>query len=574
MHGVESGPYITLSGDAPLLVNLVESHLHTLAHRCARTLALAAGLALLAAPVAGLAAAPPAGDDPGFAPVAAPIPLGTPGTSLRRIQDEGVLRWGVDPAGGAPFSLPDPRDPRHLVGFEVELVARLCERLGVRSEPVPADWLALIDNMKAGRTDLALNGLERSPERAAVVDFTIPYYRYGQQLTVRAADAGKYRSLDDLRGRRISVLNGSASVDVLKRAGFPDQLIVQYDDSLAPYVELENGRVDGSLAESIIAGYYAAGMPALRSIPRTFSPGEYAGAVRKGEPELLAALDAALARMKEQGELGRIYQRWGIWSAEQEQLGIARGPEVAKIALASAESATGVDWGVVLRELAVATGTTVLLTALAMPLAVVAGLGLALLERSPRRWLAAPARLYIQIVRGTPLLVQIFLVYYTLPVLGKALGLGDALVWPAFAVGILCLAGNYAAYEAEIHRAGLDALPRGQREAALSLGMTQRQSLLFVELPQSFRIILPPILNDLVAMIKDTSLVYVVGVRELTAVALGLGKARLIVPQMLVVAAAFYLVVSVVADALGRRLEARLRERGVSKAPLGPERHH
>jgi ABC-type amino acid transport system permease subunit len=177
------------------------------------------------------------------------------------------------------------------------------------------------------------------------------------------------------------------------------------------------------------------------------------------------------------------------------------------------------------------------------------------------------------VVRGTPLLVQIFLIYYTLPVLGKTLGLGDALVWPAFAVGILCLAGNYAAYEAEIHRAGLDAVPKGQREAALSLGMSTRQSLWLVELPQSFRIILPPILNDLVAMIKDTSLVYVIGVRELTAVALGLGKARLIVPQMLVVAAVFYLVVSVVADALGRRLEARLRERGVSKTPVEPERH-
>lgn len=484
-----------------------------------------------------------------------------------------MLRWGVDPAGGAPFAMLDPRDPRRLIGFEIELVARLCEHLGVRSEPVEADWLALIDNMKAGRTDLALNGLELSAERAGVVDFTIPYYRYGQQLTVRAADAATFRSLDDLRGRRISVLNGSASVDVLKDAGFPDELIVQYDDSLAPYVELQNGRVDGSLAESIIAAYYAGGMPALHLIPRTFAPGEYAGAVRKGEPELRAALDTALARMKESGELGRIYQRWGVWSPEQEELGIVRGPEVAKIDLASAVSVSGLDWGVALRELAVATGTTVFLTAIAMPLAVLLGLGLALLERSLRPALERPARLYIQLVRGTPLLVQIFLVYYTLPVLGRWLGLGEALAWPAFAVGILCLAGNYAAYEAEIHRAGLDAVPKGQREAALALGLSARQSLWLVELPQSFRIILPPILNDLVAMIKDTSLVYVIGVRELTAVALGLGKARLLVPQMLAVAAVFYLVVSVVADGLGRRLEARLRARGVSKAPLAPERH-
>lgn len=531
-----------------------------------------AGLVASVVASIGHAQTPP-DDGPGFDPVTDPLPPGPPGTSLRRVQDSGELRWGVDPAGGAPFAMPDPRDPRRLVGFEIELMARLSEHLGVRSTPVEADWLALIDNLEAGRTDLALNGLEVSAERAEVVDFSVPYYAYGQQLVVRAADAERYRSLDDLVGHEISVLNGSASVDVLQRAGFADEQIVQYDDSLAPYVELANGRVDASLAESIIAAYYAGNMPALHLVPGTFSPGAYAGAVRKGEPELRAAIDAALTRMKQRGELGRIYQRWGVWSPEQEALGITRGPEVAKLDLASADAATRLDWGVVLRELAVATGTTVLLTALAMPLAVVAGLGLALLDRSPRRGLRLPARAYIQGIRGTPLLVQIFLVYYTLPVLGKWAGLGDALAWPAFAVGILCLAGNYAAYEAEIHRAGLEAVPKGQREAALSLGLSERQTLWLIELPQSFRVILPPILNDLVAMIKDTSLVYVIGVRELTAVALGLGKARLIVPQMLVIAAVFYLVVSIAADALGGRLEARLRASGVSNAPVGPERH-
>jgi polar amino acid transport system permease protein/polar amino acid transport system substrate-binding protein len=538
---------------------------------CRATLGLGLLLAGAAAGTPALGAAPPPGDA-GWAPVDAIVSRAGERTSLGRIQDAGVLRWGVDPAGGAPFAMPDPRDPGRLTGFEIELVERLCQYLGVRSEPVPADWLALIDNLKAGRTDLVLNGLEVSAERAEAVDFTAPYYRYGQQLTIRAADRAALHSLEDLRGRRISVLNGSASVEVLRRAGWPEEQIVQYDDSLAPYVELRNGRVDGSLAESIIAGYYAASMPELYSLPQLFAPGEYAGAVRKGEPELLAALDAALGRMKVSGDLGRIYQRWGIWSDAQRELGIVRGPEVAKLELASPKSATHLGWGRILRELSVATGITVLLTAISMPLAVLFGLGLALLERSPRAWLEWPARAYIQGVRGTPLLVQIFLVYYTLPVLGRAIGLGDALVWPAFGVGILCLAGNYAAYEAEIHRAGLEAVPKGQREAALSLGMTPGQSLRLVELPQSFRIILPPVINDLVAMIKDTSLVYVIGVRELTAAALGLGKARLMVPQMLVLAAAFYLVVSLVADALGKRVEARLRSGGTPRAQLDPNR--
>lgn len=510
-----------------------------------------------------LAAPPPADAGVAEAPRVAPAP---PGTSLRRIQEEGVLRWGADPSGGAPFALPDPNDPRRIIGFEVELVDALAARLGVRAELVAGDWLALIDNMRAGRIDLVLNGLEVTAERREVVDFTEPYYSYAQQLAVREADRGKYRSLEDLRGRRVSSLNGAAAVDVLKEAGFDDDQIAQYDDSLTPYLELASGRVDGSLAESIIAGYYAANVPGLHLVPETFSPGVYGGAVRKGEPALLAALDDALRAMKRDGTLGRIYQRWGVWDDGLAAIGVEKGAETARIPEASGDSAKGIDWAGVLRELLRGTGFTLLITATSFPLAVVAGLGLALAARSRRAWLRGAAGAYVQAVRGTPLLVQIFLVYYTLPVLGERLGIGHALVLPALFVGILCLAGNYAAYEAEVHRAGLQAVPKGQREAALSLGMTEGQAFRHVVLPQSFRIILPPLLNDLVSMIKDTSLVYVIGVRELTAVALGIGKSRFMVPQMLVLAALFYLVVSVVADIAGRRLEASLRRRGAGGA--------
>ena len=533
---------------------------------------------LVALLVAGLAttAAASGGDDSFSQRLAAIRPIvepGPPGSSLRRIQDAGVLRWGVDPAGGAPFAMPDPVDPRRLAGFEVELMEMLSAYLGVRSEPVPGDWLALVDNMQAGRTDFVLNGLEITDERADVVDFTTPYYAYAQQLTVRDADRERFRSLDDLRGRRVSVLNGSASVDVLLEAGWAEENILQYDDSLNPYRELALGRCDASLAESIIASYYAPQVRGpeggLHCIPETFAPGRYGGAVRKGEPELLAAVDRVLEHMKASGDIGMIDQRWGIWNDGQAAIGVVRGPDVAVVEVASGTTARAIDWGLVFRQLLRATGITMLLTAASMPLAVVAGLGLALLAGSRHRWLSWPAVAYIQVVRGTPLLVQIFLVYFSLPVLGAWLGFGQLLTLGNITVGVICLAGNYAAYEAEIHRAGLQAVPRGQREAALSLGMSERQAFWFVVLPQSLRIVMPPMVNDLVAMIKDTSLVYVIGVQELTAVALGIGKARFAVPEMLVIAAILYLVVSLAADQVGRRLEARLRRRGEGRATLG-----
>src|SRR5476649_2838240 len=138
-----------------------------------------------------------------------------------------------------------------------------------------------------------------------------------------------------------------------------------------------------------------------------------------------------------------------------------------------------------------------------------------------------------------------FLVYYSLPVLSLYLHT-RLLIFDPFPASILCLAGNYAAYEAEIHRAGLQAVDKGQREAALSIGMSERQAFFRVVLPQAFRIVVPPIMNDLIAMLKDTCLVSVINVGELLYVAMGIGKSRFNMPQMLVAAAVIYLIMSLV----------------------------
>ena len=156
------------------------------------------------------------------------------------------------------------------------------------------------------------------------------------------------------------------------------------------------------------------------------------------------------------------------------------------------------------------TGTwvTVKISLMAMALASVLGLGLALV-RVYGHW--APSRLaltYVEFMRGTPLLIQLYFIYYGLPQLGLKL---DAMTAAVIGVGL-----NYAAYEAEIYRAGLMAVPRQQTEAALALGMTRGQAVRLVVLPQALRLVIPPVTNDFVALFKDTSIVSVVAVVELT----------------------------------------------------------
>ena len=213
------------------------------------------------------------------------------------------------------------------------------------------------------------------------------------------------------------------------------------------------------------------------------------------------------------------------------------------------------------------------LTALSMPLAVFFGLLLALMRMSRSALLSWPAAAYIEIMRGTPLYVQLFLVYYSLPQIGQLFHT-DALTLDAFPAAVICLAANYAAYEAEIHRAGLQAVDKGQREAALSIGMSESQAFARVILPQALRIILPPVINDAIAMLKDSCLASAIGVMELLKVAEGIGKNSPIgLANMYIAAGLLYMLLSLGFYALGKYIESRLRAQGGQELHLEQARH-
>lgn len=213
------------------------------------------------------------------------------------------------------------------------------------------------------------------------------------------------------------------------------------------------------------------------------------------------------------------------------------------------------------------------LTALSMPLAVFFGLILALMRMSRTRLLAWPAIAYIEVMRGTPLYVQLFLVYYTLPQIGLAFHT-DWLTLDPFPAAVICLTANYAAYEAEIHRAGLQAVDKGQREAALSIGMSESQSFFLVTLPQAFRIILPPVINDAIAMLKDSCLASAIGVMELLKVAEGIGKNSAVgLPNMYIAAGLLYMILSLAFYFLGKFIETKLKARGGAELQLETPRH-
>src|SRR5579862_7135665 len=176
--------------------------------------------------------------------------------TLSKIKQDGILKWGADPSGGAPFVYTDPDDPNKVIGFEIDIMDKFAAHMGVKHELVRADWDGLLDDMIAKRTDLVMNGVEINAARQEKVDFSAPYYVYEQQLTVRAEDKDKYKSLDDLKGQVIGTLSGAEANNVLLRAGFDKSLILEHKDSLTPYDDLGAKRSEAVLQESMIAAFY------------------------------------------------------------------------------------------------------------------------------------------------------------------------------------------------------------------------------------------------------------------------------------------------------------------------------
>jgi polar amino acid transport system substrate-binding protein len=254
------------------------------------------------------------------------------------------------------------------------------------------------------------------------------------------------------------------------------------------------------------------------------------------------------------GSLERIFRRWHVWNEDQPALfaRVLSGVPIEPIGGTSLLSAGPQSrWDAIERyvpSLLRAAGITIVLSCLAMALAVVLGVAIAGGRVYGGRVVRAALSAYVELIRGTPILLQLFVLYY---------GLAAAVRLPAFLAALLGLALNYAAYESEIYRGALEAVPTGQLEAARTLGLSGGQVLRLVRGPQAFRLALAPMTNDFVAMLKDSSLVSVLTVVELTKqtqiFATNIGS--WVVPGAL--CAGLYLAMSMPLSALARRLERR-----------------
>jgi polar amino acid transport system substrate-binding protein len=463
--------------------------------------------------------------------------------ALQAIHARGVLLWGADAEGGAPYVFPNPEKPEQLTGFEFDLASALAAKLGVQARMVQNEWDQLIPGLERGNFDIILNGLELTIENQQRIAMSHPYYVYAEQLVTRK-DTRDLNRLEDLRARRVGVLSSSVAQRLLEQLGATD--LKTYPGNVETLRDLKANRIDAVVMDLPIALFYAKPDPELTLAGKPFSPGYYGIGVRPSDTKLLKALNSALASLARDGTLERITRKYGLWDELQEHLKEYQ-PETV---LEQRRVSTLREWPKYLPLLLRGALVTVELSVLAMAFAVVVGLVVVLLRMyamAPVRWLA---RAYVEVMRGTPLLIQLFLIYYGLPQIGIRLN-------PFFA-GILGLGLNYAASESENYRAGIQSIPKGQTEAAQALGMSRWQSLRHIVLPQALRVVIPPVTNDFIAMFKDSSIVSVITMVELTKVYGMLAMSTYDYIGLGLMTAAIYFALSYPASVFADWLERRL----------------
>jgi polar amino acid transport system substrate-binding protein len=473
---------------------------------------------------------------------------------LDLVRERGVLVWAADQEGGGPHVYPDPDEPTRLTGFEVELAGLIAAELGVEARFQQGQWDRL--PLLLGRSaDCVINGFEATPVRKRDWHLSRPYYAYSLQLVARrdsALDAFEKLSAAGPKGTwRVGVLTGSAAELELRQRDDLRVEVVGFDGTVDCLEQVRGRVLDAALMDDCIVWFNADRFGDLRGVGRPFAGGTYTVLTARDTPRLSAAIDEAIGRLVADGRLEELYDRWDM-AGRQQVLMLRDAAEVAAAPRQTLGELVRATLPLLLRS----AGMTILLSVASFPLAILIGLAVAVGRLHGPAWLRPLLAGYVEVLRGTPLMLQLYALFFLLPKVGLAL--------PALAAAITGLAMNYSAYESEIYRAGLKAVPPGQFEAALALGMSRWQVLRHVVVPQAVRIVMPPVTSDFIALFKDTSVCSAITVIELTKrySVLALSTGRIV--ELAVATALLYLAMSWPLAVLSRWFERRL-ERSVER---------
>ena len=452
------------------------------------------------------------------------------------VKAAGVLRVGTEGVY-SPFSYHDPATGQ-LVGYDVDVARAVAEKLGLKVEFVETPWDAIFAALESDRFDVVANEVTINDERKQKYDLSEPY-SVGEGVIVTRADDNSVKSLDDIKGKVAGETATSNWAQVARDHGARVEAVEGFTQAIKL---LNQGRVDVVINDSIAVYAYLAetGDTSVKIAGTTGEKSEQGFAARKNSG-LLPDLNKALDELRSEGTLATISKKYLKADA-------SGGPEAQS------------TWQLVLHSLGplakAAITMTIPLTIISFVIGLVIALAVALARLSPNVILTNVARFYISIIRGTPLLVQLFIVFYALPELGVKID--------PFPAAIIAFSLNVGGYAAEIIRSAIQSIPKGQWEAAETIGLNYVGALRRIILPQAARVAVPPLSNTLISLVKDTSLASTILVTELLRQAQIIAAPKFEFFALYGTAAVYYWVICLVLSFGQSRVENRL-ERYVAR---------
>ncbi|HHB2678497.1 TPA: ABC transporter permease subunit [Staphylococcus aureus] len=446
-----------------------------------------------------------------------------------KIKERGELRVGLS-ADYAPMEFEHTVNGKtEYAGVDIDLAKKIAKDNNLKLKIVNMSFDSLLGALKTGKIDIIISGMTSTPERKKQVDFSDSYMMTKNIMLVKKDKVNEYKDIKDFNNKKVGAQKGTEQ-EKIAQTEIENASITSLSRLPDVILALKSGKVEGAVVEKPVAEAYLKQNPKLGISNVKFNEEEKDTviAVPKDSPKLLSQINKTIKEVKDKGLIDKY--------------------------MTNAANAMNDDSGFIskygsffLKGIKI----TILISLIGVALGSILGAFVALMKLSKIKIISWIASIYIEILRGTPMLVQVFIVFFGIT---AALGLDIS----ALVCGTIALVINSSAYIAEIIRAGINAVDKGQMEAARSLGLNYRQTMKSVIMPQAIKNILPALGNEFVTLIKESSIVSTIGVGEIMFNAQVVQGISFDPFTPLIVAAALYFVLTFVLTRIMNMIEGRL----------------
>ena len=474
-------------------------------------------------------------------------------------------------ACSADFAPYEYKDGDGFAGIDIEIAQAIAEKLGMELQVVDIAFDSVIAGVVTGKYDMGMSGITKTPERAQSVNFSDPYANAIQTIIV--PEDSDIQSADDFynldaEGNPVSVKDGlmigvqtSTTGDIyisdtIENGGVGEDHRIQYKTVPDAAQALASGKVQAVVCDNEPAKNIVKLYDGLKVLNSPYVEEEYAIAINKNNTELLQKVNVAISQLKEDGTIADITNKY--INADEDL-----GDTDSLAGQFRLNFIMGDKWKWIVTGL----GRTLLITLLAVVLGVLIGVLVAAVRSSYdknfdelkkrggasfglMKFLNALCNLYLTVIRGTPVVVQLLIMYFIVFASSKN----------GIMVAVLTFGINSGAYVAEIFRSGIMAIDNGQFEAGRAMGFNYFQTMRYIILPQMIKVVLPTILNEFISLLKETSIVGYVGIMDLTKAGDNIRGRTLSAFMPLIAVALIYLVLVLVMTQAVRALERRMRQ--------------